>query len=437
MNNNVTTTRPLELVANATLNSNFGWGSSSFFEVLLLASGGTLAVLTILLSCFQFFNHLTNWRDADLQKCYLRIVLLAPVYSLFSWLSVVQTTQSADFDTIRAAFEGYTLWTFFSLMLFALGGEQRFHELYCKYERLREDDCDNRHSNRSDGLDPNADTTIGTNTHNSTETIDPEQRKARRSIDCYVLPPCNVCDMRKHAKSSTNRLFCYRCCWFRDTYSSDYYCCCCRSCQTCVPCGRVFTFRSSNTALNCWKLCLLQFGIMKTGLSSVTAYSEIRHAALSTDRWVKPMALISVTIAMWALLSAYISFSAVSARVRDLHVPTKFIVIKLAIFMTVAQELCLHVLVAWGIVSSPYCKWVGPSVRCLDLMGFQTPSARRGVRTVASLVVLEMFFLQFTFLRYFSFVDKVLGGISHHPDRKIGLVEFFFKPIWNIENTNI
>jgi hypothetical protein len=242
--------------------------------------------------------------------------------------------------------------------------------------------------------------------------------------------------MRKHVHSSNHRRYCFCCCWFRDNHDSPFHCCCCRSYETCIPCGRMFEFKTPQRALRCWKFCLFQFAIMKTSLSSVTAYSEIHHAALSTDKWVKPLALISVTVAMWALLSAYISFSAVSARVRELHVPTKFIVIKLAIFMTVAQELCFHILVAWGVVSSPYCKWVGPSERCLDLMGFETPSARRGVRTVASLVVLEMFCLQFLFLRFFSFADTVLGELDHRPERAISVVEFFLDPMWSVEGNS-
>ena len=65
----------------------------------------------------------------------------------------------------------------------------------------------------------------------------------------------------------------------------------------------MFQFKSTNTALLCWKLCLFQFVIVKPGLSTLTAWSERHDTAVATDRWIKPIALCSVTLAMWALLS--------------------------------------------------------------------------------------------------------------------------------------
>ena len=401
-------------------------GGVVILEVLLLAFGAVLAVLTMILSCFQFSNHLSHWRDPDLQKCYLRIVLLAPVYSLFSWLSVAQTTQSANFDAVRAGFEGYTLWTF-SLMLYAVGGDRQFHHLYSSSFQGSNDDAgmaeaqeyqqegQQRKQYRQGGGQVEGQP-VQTKCHK--RTLNRVKKPA-----CYVLPACDSCTLRTDPCSSK--------CQVCNTLKCG--CCCCYPCGMCMPCGKLFTFTSSHRALFCWKLCLFQFALMKTSLSSVTAYSELHHTALSTDKWVKPLALLSVTVAMWALLSAYISFSSISERVRELSIPTKFLVIKLAIFMTVAQELCFHILVACGYVSSPYCKWVGPSERCLDLMGFETPSARRGVRTVASLVVLEMFCLQFLFLRFFSFTDRALGKPIHQPEQTITIVEFFFDPMWSVE----
>ena len=195
----------------------------------------------------------------------------------------------------------------------------------------------------------------------------------------------------------------------------------------------MFVFQSSSTALICWKLCVLQFLFVKPSLSAYTAYSERRENAIYTDRWVKPIALFSVTIAMWALLSTYLALEPVSASFRKLHVPAKFVVIKCAIFLTVAQELCFHILVASGRVKSPYCWWAGPSERCLDIMGFSTPSARRGVRTIATLVVIEMFCLQFLLLRYYSFADEILGDIVHVSEKKISITHFFLEPSWSIE----
>ena len=410
----------------------FGFGSS-WYEVLLISAGATIALLTIMVYGFQLNNHLNHWRKPDLQKCYLRIAMIAPTYAFFSWLSIARSADAANYDTFRAIMEGYVLWTFFSMMLYGAGGETAFHNLYNNNTDVSSAIIsDTDQENASDAIFSTIDTAItstststlssistsissssinnssnSTTINNSTSIDDDEtttlstaedpmlendqQQPLPTIISCYFFPPA-LCG-----------------------------------------CGKMFQFKSTNTALLCWKLCLFQFVIVKPGLSTLTAWSERHDTAVATDRWIKPIALCSVTLAMWALLSTFLALAPVSASFRKLQVLEKFVVIKCAIFLTVAQELCFHILVASGVVSSPYCWWAGPSEKCLDIMGFSTPSARRGTRTIASLVILEMFLLQFLLLRYYSYADNALGDIKHISEMKVNVIEFLLQPSWIIE----
>jgi len=429
----------------------FGFGSS-WYEVLLVSAGATLALLTVILYGFQLNNHLRHWRHPDLQKCYLRIAMIAPVYALFSWLSIAKSTDAANYDIFRATYEGYALWTFFAMMLYAAGGENKFHELY----------NNNSNSNSINNNPIDTTTTSTTTTTTTTNSLNQATQKGQSpsqspspsatpptlsaalsaaatttmsfnsaaaatpqaitianidNIDDYMYNNDDDDDNNIEEHDKINRVRCY---FFP---------------PACCGCGRAFDFGSSTSALLCWKLCLVQFLIVKPLLSAVTAWSERHDSAVTTDRFIKPLALCSVTLAMFALLSTYLALAPVSALFRKLHLPAKFIVIKCAIFLTVAQELCFHILVASGSISSPYCWWAGPSERCLDIMGFRTPSAQRGTRTIASLVILEMFLLQFLLLRYYSFADEILGDIVHKPEILPNVVDFFLQPSWRIQPT--
>jgi hypothetical protein len=421
----------------------FGFGSS-WYEVLLISAGATLALLTIVLYIFQCTNHVRHWRHPDLQKCYLRIAMIAPTYAFFSWLSIARSSEAANYDTFRAMFEGYALWTFFAMMIYCAGGEAFFHDAYQRNENIvtttsnslsssssslysssipasanltreKGNDEENEHflSNNSKISDEFIATTITATTNDTTSATTSNNQK---TITINDEDDEDTTDNSKNLK--------IRCYFFPPMKSCGY-------------CGYLWEFQSSLSAIICWKLCLIQFLIIKPCLSMYTAWSEKNDRAMQTDKFVKPFALISVTLAMWALLSTYLALEPVSLSLRKINIPSKFIVIKCAIFLTVAQELTFHILVASGVISSPYCWWVGPSEKCLDLMGFQTPSARRGVRTIATLVILEMFLLQFLLLKYYSFSDVILGDILSVSDNSINIIEFFLKPTWNIEPTTI
>ena len=300
-------------------------------EIMLVVCTGALSLLCCILCTLQFVNHLKNWRSPGLQKCYLRIILVAPIYATFSWFAVLSSRNSGIFDLARSIYETYVLYAFFALMVIGAGGESHVK----KYFRRNYEGND-------------------------------------VPIVCTLCPPCE---------------------------------------EEGILSWKLFRLPSTRASLASWKSCLWQFMLFKPLAAVATSISEHLHIAIYTDPYVKPVALLSVTIAMLGLLNVYLAL-AKHPKVQQLKAEGKFLVIKLAIFLTVWQEMILHILVGKGVIHSPYCYVVGKrSTHCFDLTGFATPSAQRGVRTVATLVIFEMFALSFLMLYFFPYNDKCLGPL--------------------------
>ena len=81
-------------------------------EIMLVVCTGALSLLCCILCTLQFVNHLKNWRSPGLQKCYLRIILVAPIYATFSWFAVLSSRNSGIFDLARSIYETYVLYAF-------------------------------------------------------------------------------------------------------------------------------------------------------------------------------------------------------------------------------------------------------------------------------------------------------------------------------------
>eukprot|EP00808_Paulinella_micropora_P005873 g56999.t1 len=72
-----------------------------------------------------FVSHLTQWQNGNLQKCFLRVVLLVPLFSWLSWLSLRHPSIGAYCFIVSSFYEAYALWTVFCLMVIYAGGQRR------------------------------------------------------------------------------------------------------------------------------------------------------------------------------------------------------------------------------------------------------------------------------------------------------------------------
>eukprot|EP01056_Protomagalhaensia_sp_Gyna25_P001742 Protomagalhaensia_sp_Gyna_25__1741@NODE_1912_length_1423_cov_13_961705_g1572_i0_p1_GENE_NODE_1912_length_1423_cov_13_961705_g1572_i0NODE_1912_length_1423_cov_13_961705_g1572_i0_p1_ORF_typecomplete_len447_score53_09Solute_trans_a/PF03619_16/1_8e67_NODE_1912_length_1423_cov_13_961705_g1572_i0771417 len=87
------------------------------FGALLIVGVG------VVISASNIFNHLTNYSSPTLQRNIVRILIIAPLYGCFSWLSLVFPTHFVIFDAVRDIWEAVVIYCFMALMMDYAGGE--------------------------------------------------------------------------------------------------------------------------------------------------------------------------------------------------------------------------------------------------------------------------------------------------------------------------
>lgn len=85
---------------------------------------GLIVLLTILLSGFQIYKHLTNYTRPNQQRHIVRIILIVPLYAVCSYLSLFFHEYQTYFAIFRDCYEAYALWQFFALCLELANGWQ-------------------------------------------------------------------------------------------------------------------------------------------------------------------------------------------------------------------------------------------------------------------------------------------------------------------------
>ncbi|EEH05903.1 DUF300 domain-containing protein [Histoplasma capsulatum G186AR] len=98
------------------------------------SSGGTgssLAQVTVIVADRYGFKRkqrlcsdMKNYRKPLLQRYVVRILLMVPIYSVSSWVSIVSLKASAFIAPIRDIYEAFTIYTFFQLLINLVGGER-------------------------------------------------------------------------------------------------------------------------------------------------------------------------------------------------------------------------------------------------------------------------------------------------------------------------
>ena len=92
---------------------------------LLLFLGGSLTIVCALLWTYQLLMHVKYARWMQLQKCYLRLALLSPVYSICAWMSIWRAQYAGYFEVVRSVYEGYALLVFALMIVICAGGWPR------------------------------------------------------------------------------------------------------------------------------------------------------------------------------------------------------------------------------------------------------------------------------------------------------------------------
>ncbi|CUM57949.1 solute transporter, putative [Bodo saltans] len=85
------------------------------------------ALICVVLSCFltmrEIREHIARYDYPHIQIYVLRVLLMIPIYGIFSIATVMVPSARFAFDTIRDTYESFVLYMFFSLLIAYCGGE--------------------------------------------------------------------------------------------------------------------------------------------------------------------------------------------------------------------------------------------------------------------------------------------------------------------------
>ncbi|KAL3821535.1 hypothetical protein ACJIZ3_007440 [Penstemon smallii] len=116
------------------LNSGYNYLNNNYFTIIrseystptwaaLIA--GCFVVLTLTLSVYLLFEHLSTYKNPEEQKFLIGVILMVPCYAVESFVSMVNPTISVDIEILRDCYESFAMYCFGRYLIACLGGEER------------------------------------------------------------------------------------------------------------------------------------------------------------------------------------------------------------------------------------------------------------------------------------------------------------------------
>lgn len=101
----------------------------SSYVYALWGLAGICTLISAILSTGLIWKHTLYYRKPEQQRHIIRILLMVPIYSFCSFLSLVFSKNSLTFDAIRSTYEAFVIYSFFSLLLNYLGPDLNSQKL--------------------------------------------------------------------------------------------------------------------------------------------------------------------------------------------------------------------------------------------------------------------------------------------------------------------
>eukprot|EP01026_Neomeris_dumetosa_P059010 TRINITY_DN5508_c0_g1_i2.p1 TRINITY_DN5508_c0_g1~~TRINITY_DN5508_c0_g1_i2.p1 ORF type:complete len:454 (+),score=31.48 TRINITY_DN5508_c0_g1_i2:421-1782(+) len=98
-------------------------------DSLFLSGTLIMAICSLFVVRRTFRDHLRNYKYPRLQMCCMRILLLAPSFAFTSWLMMVFLPRAPYLEVFRDAYETYSLYLFWIMLVLYCGGQRRVVEL--------------------------------------------------------------------------------------------------------------------------------------------------------------------------------------------------------------------------------------------------------------------------------------------------------------------
>ncbi|CAN4094152.1 unnamed protein product [Withania somnifera] len=86
---------------------------------------GFFVILTLTLSIYLLFDHLSVYKNPEEQKFLIGVILMVPCYAVESFVSLVNPAITVDIGILRDCYESFAMYCFGRYLVACLGGEKR------------------------------------------------------------------------------------------------------------------------------------------------------------------------------------------------------------------------------------------------------------------------------------------------------------------------
>jgi Organic solute transporter Ostalpha len=102
-------------------------------HVYAWAIGAIFVAIAVPLSLHDIYLHLIHYVRPDLQRYYIRIILMVPIYSIESWLALRFKEQEIIFATLREAYEAFVIYSFTQLLMQFFGPKENLLQILASH----------------------------------------------------------------------------------------------------------------------------------------------------------------------------------------------------------------------------------------------------------------------------------------------------------------
>ena len=99
-------------------------GTGARFQAWVIILAGVAALAASLLTMVSVWLQTKNYRKPLLQRYVVRILLMVPIYSISSWVSLYSLRAAFWIDPFVDVYEAFTIYAFFQLLINFVGGER-------------------------------------------------------------------------------------------------------------------------------------------------------------------------------------------------------------------------------------------------------------------------------------------------------------------------
>ena len=104
-------------------NGEYGFrGADSQEHAVVLAATLCAAGMCTLIFLYQLCCHVLSFHWPSLQKFYIRIIFVTPMYTWLAWLTIYVTEYHPFYDLAKSCYEAYVIFCFWHVLLVYVGG---------------------------------------------------------------------------------------------------------------------------------------------------------------------------------------------------------------------------------------------------------------------------------------------------------------------------